>query len=82
MQRMLDITSNFERDFEVRFKRDKSSVMVVNGNEQGDGRTWQLTRLEIDRLKEYKYLGITLADLGLGKAKKEKATKAAQIMVG
>lgn len=33
MQRMLDINRNFRRDFGVRFRREKSSVMVVYGDE-------------------------------------------------
>lgn len=34
--------------------------------------------MEIDRVKKYKYLGITQADSGLKKAKRKKATNARQ----
>lgn len=71
LQKMLNITSKYGQDFGVRFSREKSGVMVINGQEVEEG--WKLSGGDLPRVENYKYLGVMLNEKGMAKAKKEKA---------
>jgi hypothetical protein len=78
LQRMLDITTEYGRDFKVKFNRAKCGVMIINAEEGSEQETFRLSGMDIERVREYKYLGITLAEDGMERAKREKQNKALQ----
>ncbi|XP_045136283.1 uncharacterized protein LOC123519226 [Portunus trituberculatus] len=78
LQEMLNAVSEYGRDFDVRFSREKSKVLVVNGDALDRNRTWMLGGEEIGRTKEYKYLGIWLDERGCERTKQEKIARTNQ----
>ena len=60
LQRMLDIVTEYGRDFDVKFGTDKSLVLIINGGEEDIGCKWKLGESEINRTNEYIYHGCVL----------------------
>ncbi|KAF2348670.1 hypothetical protein FHG87_020575 [Trinorchestia longiramus] len=75
---MLEIVDGYSRDFKVKFRGDKSKVMVINSDETDRDREWNIGEVKIGRTKEYKYLGCMLSEDGCARAKGEKVVKAMQ----
>ena len=78
LQKMLNEVTGYGRDFRVKFSYEKSQVLVVNGQVEDEGKTWQLGDQVIQRVSEYKYLGVWLNEKGCEKAKAEIIRKARQ----
>ncbi|KAG0713850.1 hypothetical protein GWK47_015278 [Chionoecetes opilio] len=78
LQEMLNAVTEYGRDFNVRLSKEKSQVLVVNGDDSVDDRIWMVGGNEIKRTKEYKYLGIWLDDKGCEKTKHERIARANQ----
>ena len=78
LQQMLDVVSEYGRDFAVKFSSDKSEVMVINGNVEELDRKWKIGNAEIGRTNEYRYLGCVLNEKGCEPAKNDKIFKANQ----
>lgn len=78
LQRMLDIVSEYANDLNVSFSREKSQVLVINGDETDVDATWRLGNNIISRTNEYKYLGMTVDANGCEKTKGERLTRASQ----
>ena len=72
LQRMLDVVSEYGRDFAVKFSREKSKVMIVNRSEDERDATWRLGEDELQQENEYKYLGVWMSPNGCEKMKNEK----------
>lgn len=51
---------------------------MIDRDEEDEGNMWQLTGMEIEMVRVYKYLVVTLANSGLEKAKSDEATEARQ----
>ena len=51
LQEMLIAVTEYGRDLDVRFSKEKSQVLVINGDDSDNDRTWMLGGNEI---KEYK----------------------------
>ncbi|KAF2353780.1 Reverse transcriptase domain [Trinorchestia longiramus] len=79
LQMILEIVDGYSRDFKVKFGRDKSKVIVINGDETDKDREWNIREVKIGRTKEYKYLGCMLSEDGCARAKGEKVVKAMQL---
>jgi len=81
LQECMDEATRFSTDCNVKFSKEKSQVMIIDGMggervvEQHVGR---LCDFELKVVTEYKYLGICLQDSGLDKAKNNKICKAEQ----
>jgi hypothetical protein len=52
--------------------------MIINVEEVREQETFRLSGMDIEREREYKYLGITVAEDGMGRAKRDKQKKALQ----
>ena len=78
LQEMLNAVTEYGRDFDVRFSREKSKVLVVNGDASDRDRTWMLGGNEIGRTEEYKYLGIWLDERGCEKTKQDRIARTNQ----
>ena len=78
LQRMLDITTEYGMDFNVKFSSEKSQVMVVNGEEIDKERTWTLAGEGITRTRQYKYLGMRVDEKGCEGTKDERIARANQ----
>ena len=75
LQRLLDVVSEYGKDFSVRFSSEKSKVMIVNRTEDERQSTWRLGENELEQTCEYKYLGICLSVNGCERAKSEKISQ-------
>ena len=42
LQEMLNAVTEYGRDFDVNFSKEKSQVLVVNGDDSDSGTTWKL----------------------------------------
>ena len=80
LQEMLNAVTDYGRDFDINFSKEKSQVLVVNGDDSDSGRTWKLGGNKIRRTKEYKYLGIWLNEKGYERTKYERIAKASQLV--
>ncbi len=78
LQTMLNEVTGYGRDFRVKFSSEKSQVLVVNGLEDDVDRSWQLGGQAIQRVSEYKYLGVCFNEKGCERAKSDKVRKARQ----
>ncbi|KAG0725205.1 hypothetical protein GWK47_039070 [Chionoecetes opilio] len=78
LQEMLNAVTEYGRDFNVRLSKEKSQVLVVNGDDSDADRIWMVGGNEIKRTKEYKYLGIWLDDKGCEKTQHERIARANQ----
>ena len=56
LKEMLNAVTEYGRDFDDRFSKKKSQVMVVNGDDFDSDKTLILSVDEIKRTKGYKYL--------------------------
>ena len=77
LQELLDVVNGYGEEFCLSFSKDKSQVMVING-EPNENTEWKLGDTVIKRTDEYKYLGVTLSVNGVEKARREKIFKANQ----
>ena len=75
MQKMLNITTDYAREFSMTFGETKCGVMRYNTE---DTRDFNLGRLVMKRFNKYKYLGIRYENTGMEGAKYEKVFKANQ----
>ena len=73
LEKMLDILGQYGNEFDVKFSKDKSKVLVLNGGVGDVNRTWMIGNVEISRVKEYKYLGCKINERGceLGRKRRE-----------
>ena len=75
LQSLLDVVSEYGRDFGVKFSSEKSKVMIVNRSENERNATWKLEENELEQTSEYKYLGICMSPNGCEKVKYEKISQ-------
>ena len=68
LQKVLDMMSMF-RSFEVKFSNEKSKVLVENGENEDDNKSWMIGGKRIHRTKCYKYMGMMLDEKGCEKPK-------------
>ena len=80
LQEMLNAVSKYGEDFDIRFSKEKSQVLVVNGNDWDNDRVWMLGGNEIKRTREYKYLGMWLDEKGSERTKSDRISRANQWM--
>ena len=78
LEKMLEILDGYGKEFNVKFSKDKSKVLVLNGGVGDIGRTWMIGNVEIARVSEYKYLGCKINERGCELEKTEKLFKANQ----
>ena len=78
LQEMLNVVSEYGKDFQVRFSEDKSKVMIMNEEETDKDKVWELGGNVIRSTREYMYLGVKVSIEGCDKAKHEKLFKANQ----
>ena len=70
MQKMLDEVGKFSKDIKLKFEVDKSKIMIVNREMKKDEvRKGELLGIALDFADEYKYLGLMIDKIGLGKEK-------------
>ena len=80
LQVMLNEVERFSKDFNINFGASKCKVMIINERE-GNGEERQEVKLyntNLEVVKEYKYLGLNLENLGLSKEKNMLRIKAEQ----
>ena len=86
MQKLLEETDKFSEDMEMKFAIDKCKVLMINGNENEiQNNKLKLSGMELERVEEYKYLGVKLDTKGMDKEKnglRKKAEKMYGIING
>ena len=77
MQKLLDISADYGREFSLSFGVGKCGVMMINC--EGDvGREFMLGRDPLNKVNRYKYLGVNLDEKGADGAKNDRLFRANQ----
>ena len=80
LQVMLNAVSEYGEDYGVRFSKEKSQVLIINGDNVDSEREWMLGGNEIKTTKKYKYLGMWLDEKGYERTKHDRISRANQWM--
>ena len=82
LQKLLDVVSEFGRDFNVNFSKEKSQVLIINGGEDDADLTWTLRGstigITIGTTHEYEYLGMLVDEKGCENTKQDRISRANQ----
>ena len=78
LQKILDIVDQYGKEFEMKFSKEKSKVLVINADENDEGRTWDLGNMKIGRNNSYKYLGMIIDEQGTDRTKRDRIAKGIQ----
>ena len=76
LQKMLGVVSMYGMNFDVKFNDEKNKVLVMNGENEDDSRSWMLGGKKIHRTRSYKYLGMMLDEKECERTKNERIGRA------